>query len=231
MSTAVLYVHGLESGPRGRKARTLERAGFAVVAGQMPCGRSAVLRDPVVLALLACAVVGVVAAAILRGASGLLVAVAALFVLTVVARPLLIRRMFRRSVDVQLALLARHPIDVVVGSSFGGAVGLELLSRGAWKGPTVLLCPAHRLIADRGWMVAPALPPDAPQVVVVHGRRDETVPIEHSRALVRGTRSRLIEVDDDHRLSASTTPENLATWVAKARDPVPQGLHPPTHVA
>jgi hypothetical protein len=216
VTIAVLYVHGLESGPRGRKARALEQAGFAVVAGQMPCGRSAVLRDPVVVALLACAVVGAVAAATLGGASGLLIAALAVVLLSGAARPLLLRRTFRRSVDVQLALLTRHTVDVVVGSSFGGAVSLELLARGAWKGPTVLLCPAHRLIADRGWMVAPALPRETPQVVVVHGQRDETVPIEHSRALVTGTRSRLIEVDDDHRLSTSTTPENLAAWVGQA---------------
>ena len=37
--------------------------------------------------------------------------------------------------------------DVMVGSSFGGAVVLELIQRGIWSGPALLLCPAHNLIA------------------------------------------------------------------------------------
>jgi hypothetical protein len=51
--TTVLFVHGLESGPRGRKAQALEQAGYTVVAGQMPSGRRGAMRDPVVLGVLA----------------------------------------------------------------------------------------------------------------------------------------------------------------------------------
>ena len=136
MST-VLFVHGLESGPRGRKALALEQAGFTVVSGQMPCNRRAVVRDPVVIALAVTALATVVAASS-RGALGFLICVIAFALLQRFVRPLLMRRMFRRSVDVQRALLAARRVDVVVGSSFGGAVALELLRSGAWKGPTVL---------------------------------------------------------------------------------------------
>ena len=37
--------------------------------------------------------------------------------------------------------------DVIVGSSFGGAIVLELIQRGMWSGPAVLICPAHKVIA------------------------------------------------------------------------------------
>ncbi len=220
MPTTALYVHGLESGPRGKKTLALEEAGVQVVAGQMPCGRKAILRDPVVIAVLLAIVAGVGVGVALRGVTGFIIAMVAIAVLQRFVRPPLLRRMFRRSVAVQVKLLETNAIDVVVGSSFGGAVAVELLARGAWKGPTVLLCPAHRLVAGRGWMPSPVLPADASKIVVVHGREDETVPLEHSRSLVRGTNARLLEVEDDHRLTATSTAENLGAWVRLAASAV-----------
>jgi hypothetical protein len=49
--------------------------------------------------------------------------------------------------------------------------------------------------------------------LVVHGRQDETVPIDHARSLVKGTAAKLIEVDDEHRLAATATPERFKEWV------------------
>ena len=212
--TTVLFIHGLESGPRGTKSRALEQAGFTVIAGQMPCGRKAIFLDPAVIAL------GIAALTVLLGASsfgalGFLICVVSYAVLQRFVRPLLVRRMFRRSIAVQRALLLANQIDVVVGSSFGGAVAIELLHTGAWRGRTVLLCPAQRLVAGRAWRPGSTLPADASRVVVVHGRKDETVPLGHSRALVKGTAARLIEVDDEHRLSATATAENFAAWVGR----------------
>jgi pimeloyl-ACP methyl ester carboxylesterase len=212
--TTVLFVHGLESGPRGKKALALEEAGFKVVSGQMPCSRRAVLRDPAVIALIVIAL-GILIAASMQGVLGLMITLIAYSVLFRFVQPLLMRRVFRRSVDVQLALLRANQIDVVVGSSFGGAVALELLVSGAWKGPTILLCPAHRRVAGRAWRPAPSLPADASKVLIVHGRQDETVPIDHSRSLARGTAAKLIEVDDEHRLAATATPERFKEWISK----------------
>jgi hypothetical protein len=48
----------------------------------------------------------------------------------------------------------------------------------------------------------------------VHGRQDETVPIDDSRSLVRGTTTKLIEVDDGHRLAATATPDRFKEWIA-----------------
>ncbi len=215
----VLFVHGLESGPRGKKSLALEQAGFRVVAGQMPCGQRAVVRDPAVIAVLVATLASAVAAAYWGGVLGLIVAVVAVALLQRPARAWLMRRVFQRSVAVQLRLLATSAIDVVVASSFGGAVAVELLARGAWKGPTLLLCPAHRLVASRAWAASPALPGEASNVVVVHGTRDQTVPLDDSRALVDGTRAQLIEVDDDHRLSAQATPASFERWIDLASAP------------
>lgn len=217
----VLFIHGLESGPTGQKVRVLQAAGFEVVSLQMPCGRSAVLRDPVLWLAVVAAAAAVVGAGAGAGwwlAGAALIAVGALLPF---ARAGLTRRMFRRSIAVQERALHANQIDVVVGSSFGGAVGLALLQREKWCGPTVLLCPAQQLVAQRAMAPRPAglaaLPSLlAKQVVVVHGRQDDIVPVAHSEALVADSASALVLVDDDHRLSSTATQSNLAAWIAQA---------------
>lgn len=100
--------------------------------------------------------------------------------------------------------------DVVVGSSFGGAVICKLLERGRWKGPTLLLAPAavlHDVVR---------LPPDVP-LVIVHGRRDENVDLAVSQALVKQLIGavRLDVVDDDHGLGTFVTSGRLIDYVRK----------------
>jgi alpha/beta superfamily hydrolase len=104
---------------------------------------------------------------------------------------------FAACVDVQAATLESFRPDVLVGSSFGGAVALTLLQRGLWHGPTLLLAQAA---LRQG--LSPFLPEGVP-VWLVHGVHDDVVDIEDSRTLARtGTPAlvRLIEADDDHSL-------------------------------
>lgn len=117
---------------------------------------------------------------------------------------------FEACVAVHAAALRSFRPDVLVGSSFGGAVAVELLSRGLWRGPTLLLaqaavrrCPDARL-------------PGSVPVWLVHGLRDSIVAPEDSRRLVETAPSasvRLIEVDDDHRLARSVAAGRLVEWV------------------
>ena len=205
--TTVLFIHGLESGPRGHKARALAEAGFEVVAVQMPSSRSAILRDPVTQLALISAVVLLISSAF----AGFVWFAGTLVLLGLSAtqfRAAVTRRMWKRSLAIQRHALKNHRIDVVLGSSFGGAVALELVARGDWTGRTVLLCPAHRLVAKRANISAPSLPEGA-DVLVVHGTRDEIVPLQHSRDLG----AKLIEVDDTHRLFDTATPTNLKAWI------------------
>ncbi len=219
--TRVMYVHGLESGPTGKKAKLLAEAGFDVTAVLMPCSQKYALRDPLILLWAGLSVALFISGALSSWLSALTaVVIAGAAFLPVKA--LVTRRVLERSVEVQRRNLEQTKPDVVLGSSFGGAVSLELLRRGFWRGTTVLLCPAHERVTERGWRPRhpgfAGLPDEVvANVLVVHGTNDETVPIEHSRRLVAGTRARLITVDDDHRLTASATAENLASWVALAR--------------
>jgi predicted esterase len=91
-----------------------------------------------------------------------------------------------------------HP-DVVVGSSFGGAVALALVRDGTWRGPTVLLAPAVRHCG------VPAEVPAGIAVTIVHGTADDVVDISASRTLARtGSPGlvELLEVSDGHRLQS-----------------------------
>lgn len=100
--------------------------------------------------------------------------------------------------------------DVLAGSSFGGAVAVALLQRGHWAGPTLLLAQAALL-----YELPVALPPGVP-IWIVHGSRDDVVPPEHSRRLAASgdpAYVRLIEVDEDHSLGASTEDGSLAAWI------------------
>ena len=118
---------------------------------------------------------------------------------------------FESAVETQrLAVAARKP-DVLVGSSFGGAVALALLTRGHFRGPTVLLAPAHRHYG------VPERLPEGIAVTVVHGRSDDVVSIDGSRALAKtGTAGlvELLEVEDEHRLGSLLADETLANIVS-----------------
>lgn len=117
---------------------------------------------------------------------------------------------FAACVQVQSAALAEFRPDVLVGSSFGGAVAVALLQRGVWRGPTLLLAQAAFQ-----YPVPRSLPEEVP-VWLVHGRRDDIVDIEDSRQLAAtGSAAlvRLIEVDDDHPLTATVESGRLIELV------------------
>lgn len=120
---------------------------------------------------------------------------------------------FMGCVAQQAAEIDAFEPDVVVGSSFGGAVVLSLLNQGLWKGPTLLLAQAAvKMDPD-------ARLPEGQPVLLVHGTRDEVVPIEHSRRLAQtGSPGlvRLLEVDDTHRLTGLVESDRLADLVREA---------------
>ena len=85
-----------------------------------------------------------------------------------------------------------HP-DVVVGSSRGGAVAMNI---DAGTTPLVLLCPAWKR-----WGTATKVKPGT---VILHSRADDVVPFTDSEELVRNSsldESALIAVGTDHRLA------------------------------
>jgi hypothetical protein len=100
---------------------------------------------------------------------------------------------FEESVRIaQAEFDTRHP-DVVVGSSRGGAVAMNIESGSA---RLVLLCPAWKR-----WGTAKTT---APGTVILHSRTDEVIPFADSLDLIRNSglpASALLEVGNDHRLA------------------------------
>lgn len=124
--------------------------------------------------------------------------------------PAMDTRDFEACVELQTRALRGFRPDVLVGSSFGGAVVVALLQRGVWRGPTLLLAQA----AVRRGLPA-RLPPGVP-VWIAHGTRDELIDLEDSRVLASAGRPenvRLLQVDDDHRLRATLESGRLVEWI------------------
>lgn len=176
----VHYCHGLESGPNGFKVRQL-RQHFSVYAPDMKMS----LWNPTCV--------------------------------NSFARHLLSWRWpaealtdsFEACIEVQRTALRDGTPDVLVGSSWGGAVAAALVAEGTWEGPLVLLCPA--LCMRERWVGQPsgraelsasaiisriaALSPEVKaRAVIVHGDADATVPIDDSRELSRTTGIRMVDV-------------------------------------
>ena len=97
---------------------------------------------------------------------------------------------FAEAVRIAQAEFDTHQPDVVVGSSRGGAVAMNIDS-GAAK--LVLLCPAWKKYGT-----ARTVRKDA---VILHSRGDDVVPFADSEELAAGSGARLIEVGTDHRLA------------------------------
>lgn len=100
-----------------------------------------------------------------------------------------------------------HP-DLVVGSSRGGAIALNIEAKGT---PRLLLCPAWKK-----WGAAKSAPPGS---VIMHSPQDETVPFVDSQELVSVSPDgvRLVEAGSDHRLSG---PAALARMLELAEETV-----------
>jgi len=91
-----------------------------------------------------------------------------------------------------------HSPDVVVGSSRGGAVAMNMR---AGDTRLVLLCPAWKKFGSTRTV--------KPGTVILHSRADDVVPFGDSEELIRSNnlpREALIEVGSDHRLA---DPESL----------------------
>lgn len=151
MSLPLLFCHGLESAPIGRKSQGLIDLGYAVTA---PDCRGKTLAE-------------------------------------------------RVEIITQSIVTASKP-PVLVGSSFGGIAGLLAAIVAAERGstiPAMVLCaPALALPPPPG--LVDDLRPPCP-TTIVHGVRDEIIPVEVSRSFATEFSAQLVEVDDDHHLGAT----------------------------
>lgn len=110
---------------------------------------------------------------------------------------------FAAAVDIAQSEFDKYQPDVVVGSSRGGAVAMNIRAESV---RLVLLCPAWKR-----WGGATTVKPGT---VILHSEADDVVPIADSRELLTRSdlpQSALRVVGSDHRLA---DPEPLAAMLA-----------------
>lgn len=102
----------------------------------------------------------------------------------------------------------KHRPEVVVGSSRGGAIAMNINSQSA---RLVLLCPAWK-----NWGTVKTV---RPGTVILHSRADDVIPFTDSEALVQNSNlppTALIETGNDHRLA---DPEPLQAMLRVCESP------------
>jgi alpha-beta hydrolase superfamily lysophospholipase len=100
---------------------------------------------------------------------------------------------FDQAIRTAQAEYDRRRPDVIVGSSRGGAVAMNLNSGST---PLVLPCPAWKRWGTAGTV--------KPGTVILHSEADDVIPIADSRELIRASGlpySALVVVGTDHRLA------------------------------
>jgi alpha-beta hydrolase superfamily lysophospholipase len=110
-----------------------------------------------------------------------------------VINPKLPNEDFNEAVRVAQAEFDTHQPEVVVGSSRGGAVAMNM---NTGEARLVLLCPAWKKYGSSSTV--------KPCTVILHSTADDVVPFGDSEILVRNSglpASALIEVGTDHRLA------------------------------
>jgi len=120
---------------------------------------------------------------------------------------------FAEAVRIAQAEFDRHRPDVVVGSSRGGAVAMNL---DGGNTPLVLLCPA--------WKKHGTARTVKKNTTILHSRADDVVRFSDSEELAKNSGAALIEVGTDHRLA---DPEPLEKMLAACEGAMSSRKRPP----
>lgn len=110
---------------------------------------------------------------------------------------------FEAAVRTAQNAIDQHQPQVVVGSSRGGGVAMNINSGDA---KLVLLCPAWK-----NWGTSKTVKPDT---VILHSRADDVIPFVDSAELAKNSGAKLIEVGRDHRL-ADPEPLSVMLWACE----------------
>jgi pimeloyl-ACP methyl ester carboxylesterase len=103
---------------------------------------------------------------------------------------------FDASLAVALEAVTEYPPNLIVGSSFGGALLMRLALDGHWRGPSIFLAQAGVAygLGDRL--------PAGSRAILIHARQDSLIPFEHSQRLAdkSGPLVELWATDGEHGL-------------------------------
>ncbi len=246
MKKRILFIHGLEGSPKGTKVIKLREQGFEVHAEDMFMSvmdlkrQNSVIRnllrlkEPwIVLAI----IIGFLAVSVMEGwatqSNALWFALCAILMsrlwVKLRAKDMASQAMgssFDACVAIQANAVRAVKPDIVVGSSWGGAVAVKLLADGIWNGPTILLAPAagsvSRRTARNDFEATIQTLRDKCQtipVVIFHDPTDDVVPFTDSELMAAETNIELKSVDaGGHRLLGLLDDGRLADEVRRLTD-------------
>lgn len=215
MSPRILFVHGLESRANGSKTILLREQGLDVRAHDMHMGVFQLARENSVARMAlrlpeVQTVLGALTATlgVTRSKQGVMIASVIGAIWYALRKDVVmgeaLKRSFAACVQIQRAALLQEQPEIVVGSSWGGAVVVELMRQGVWKGPTVLLAPAvHRVCVrtKQGDSRAIAHQLRGRRIIIFHDPTDDVVPFGDSEVLATEGQLELRAVDGGgHRL-------------------------------
>ena len=122
---------------------------------------------------------------------------------------------FARCVDVARMAVEKHAPSLIVGSSYGGAVLMQLIVDGVWKGPSIFLAQAAVKLG-----VGDRLPPGIP-AIFIHAPGDAVVPYEDSVTVVTNSDEQAVlwTVEGDHRLHFITEDGTLENAILTLLNP------------
>lgn len=157
----VLFLHGLESKPGGKKAKHLKNAGFKVLNPELP------------------------------------------------------KSSFVESVKIAQELIDKEAPDVIVGSSRGGAIAMNVALNSAGL---VLIAPAWKRFLGEADMETFGIRVDPSKTMLIHSDNDVIVPPEDSRELEKRYKVGKISIGEGHRMSDPDALEAMldtVEWVCR----------------
>lgn len=188
---SVLFLHGLESGPQGKKAEYLRKHFDKVIVPRLETGIFTFSPNSFL--------------------SGFIRNIDAIFSGEYYHR--ICMDILNRATELAVQSINEHNPSVIVASSMGGAIALEARRRGSIQCPVVILAPGLKRvlwsgdppessqaeIRVRDWYSSfrENNKENASKVVVVHSVKDSVVNIADSEELVREIGAQLISVPDD----------------------------------
>ena len=240
----ILYIHGLESGPRGTKVGML-KSDFDVYAPDMhmsvlKCSRkNSFLRKalyqhslPFIISIiiLSFAIAGDgYYTYILYGIFGLYVLI--LIIFRNRFKGFIVSSSLNGCLKIQKLAIDEYKPDLIVSSSWGGAIAFEILKQNIWNGPMILICPAFlnvksicygkrihysnlallennnneqsRFIKDM-LTISTKCNADDKKWIIYHGCNDQTVNIKDSKWIVscNPDKFELFQIEDEnHRMN------------------------------
>jgi predicted alpha/beta hydrolase family esterase len=129
-----------------------------------------------------------------------------------------LRNTLNNSLEVQRRYIKNFKPDVVVASTFGGAVIAEIIraQKHFYKNPLLLLSPAQDELARRlgDSTKGVTIPKTIQKTIVVHGKKDHIIPHQDSIDYVNRSKAENPNIelrleDEDHRMLKTFTEDNL----------------------